>query len=1155
MLSSSFLTQRLRDKAIAQQIQQKTQTGKPIIIPQAGYGSYTGGDADNGAINAYNKVQGCTTVDVACQCASITLPPVQVEELPDIILLNVTIAYKGGLTAERYLEVAGSGTINWGDGSITSFSNLSVTGIYHTYTSPAGCPESSEDVTVTITGKPTTLKLSESVEEQQDPNYQGGFPFIGESEITFIKAENLITLISLSGNLQAINGFDKTISLLNVQLGYLDLSNNDFNTLTQLQNIYLVKIEALQVDSQNRIINTFPNAITFIINGYAGNIIGIDTLYDSNPVLQILGLSNISTIINTNIPPLPSTLLQLYLSNNSLISSCPTLPAGLESLDISNTSISTLPVLPSTLLKLIISSTSITSLPSPVPANLVELNMNSCNLSVTGIPTNLPNSLEILDVGSCQLTLPLLVDFTVLTPQLTRLIINGIAPSGAFDPAFPSTLTYIDISSNSLVTSYPQFPSSLIELVANNNSSVITYDLSQCTNLKKLYLDSITNVTTLSSFPNSLEELYINNSVINSAITLSNTSLIKLYASGTQFFNNIMPLLPNSLQGLYCASSNINNLPNPLPSSLEELDINNCNNLTSITPSLMNLMNLNSISASNTQITSFPDIPLSLKYLVLNSITLPSFQYPSNLATSNLEELDISFSVNISTIPQLPVTLIVLYAQGCSALTDSSLPTQFPNSLQQLYISQNNNITVIPSLANTQLSSLYLESMSALIKIPNLPSTLGYLYVANMAAITGFTDTSLVSLFCLLTIDLINNTNLSSLPILPPSLQTLNLQGNNLLDSSLPSSFSDSLINLTISQNNSNITVISSLANTQLTNLYLQLPNLLSLPDLPPSLQTLILEACTNLTDSSLPQSFPDSLINLTITQNNISVIPSLANTQLTTLYLTQLPNLSSLPILPPLLQILSLQACSSLTNSSLPSSFPDSLINLVISQNNNISVIPSLANTQLTYLELKQMSDLSSLPILPLSLDTLILEACTNLTDSSLPQSFPDSLINLTISQNDNISVIQSLTNTQLTNLYVNQMSNLVLIPNLPSTINYIEASNQTDVNPYALQGFADTSLASFTNLNTLLITNMKSTLFVSPFPLLPLSISTIDIANGSVTGVINNQLYIEAIAQNIIDNGPITGGTFNASNMGILLQGSLASLDVSPYDWGVIV
>ena len=42
---SSLVTQRNRDKVIAQRIKQDTNNGKPIIVPQAGYGSYLLGGA------------------------------------------------------------------------------------------------------------------------------------------------------------------------------------------------------------------------------------------------------------------------------------------------------------------------------------------------------------------------------------------------------------------------------------------------------------------------------------------------------------------------------------------------------------------------------------------------------------------------------------------------------------------------------------------------------------------------------------------------------------------------------------------------------------------------------------------------------------------------------------------------------------------------------------------------------------------------------------------------------------------------------------------------------------------------------------------------------------------------------------------------------
>ena len=69
---SSLITQRSRDKVIAQQIKQATDSGKPIIIPQAGYASYLGGEAENGNITYFRKADGCTNVDLSCNCTGST---------------------------------------------------------------------------------------------------------------------------------------------------------------------------------------------------------------------------------------------------------------------------------------------------------------------------------------------------------------------------------------------------------------------------------------------------------------------------------------------------------------------------------------------------------------------------------------------------------------------------------------------------------------------------------------------------------------------------------------------------------------------------------------------------------------------------------------------------------------------------------------------------------------------------------------------------------------------------------------------------------------------------------------------------------------------------------------------------------------------------
>ena len=70
---SSLVTQRSRDKVIAQRIKQDTNNGKPIIVPQAGYGSYLLGEADNGNITYFRQVDSCMNVDLSCNCTGSTL--------------------------------------------------------------------------------------------------------------------------------------------------------------------------------------------------------------------------------------------------------------------------------------------------------------------------------------------------------------------------------------------------------------------------------------------------------------------------------------------------------------------------------------------------------------------------------------------------------------------------------------------------------------------------------------------------------------------------------------------------------------------------------------------------------------------------------------------------------------------------------------------------------------------------------------------------------------------------------------------------------------------------------------------------------------------------------------------------------------------------
>jgi uncharacterized repeat protein (TIGR02543 family) len=104
---ASQITQRNRDKAIAQQIKQATDTGKPIIIPQAGYGSYLLGEATNGNITYFKKVQACTDINLSCNCTGSTTVTTSA---PAPAPVPPTPSTTYNLTYNRNASQGGSGT-------------------------------------------------------------------------------------------------------------------------------------------------------------------------------------------------------------------------------------------------------------------------------------------------------------------------------------------------------------------------------------------------------------------------------------------------------------------------------------------------------------------------------------------------------------------------------------------------------------------------------------------------------------------------------------------------------------------------------------------------------------------------------------------------------------------------------------------------------------------------------------------------------------------------------------------------------------------------------------------------------------------------------------------------------------------------------------
>ena len=77
IFDASMITQRRRDKLIAQQVKQSNNTSNTIIIPQTGYGAFSLSEVSNGAITYYKRVNGSECIDTACgwlECGHANCP-------------------------------------------------------------------------------------------------------------------------------------------------------------------------------------------------------------------------------------------------------------------------------------------------------------------------------------------------------------------------------------------------------------------------------------------------------------------------------------------------------------------------------------------------------------------------------------------------------------------------------------------------------------------------------------------------------------------------------------------------------------------------------------------------------------------------------------------------------------------------------------------------------------------------------------------------------------------------------------------------------------------------------------------------------------------------------------------------------------------------
>ena len=407
---SSLLTQRKRDKLIAQSIQNANRNATPIIIPQTGYASYLQGEAKNGAITDYRK--GCPP-DVACNCLQLNQPVITTA--PSSYILNVEIT---DLTVN--IAIYGAGTIDWGDGTSEAFDlQEELIGWYyltHTYSSTG-------NYIITISGNIIYLGTE-----------QGGFyfningvgpptnspnPYPNTTSITINNPVGLLQLYANNPGLLQINGLGLCTDLTELGLANNSCSYTDALTLPNLTTLILDNKPQI---TGNFDASIFPPSITELSFGYNTGLTNLSGLSTS---LLRLGLSDCSSFTSTfNLNQTPS--LQQGNFNNTPILSLGTLPTTLSQLDISstsisdefdisgllslillqcyNTQISSLGTLPTTLQYLTIYSTSI--IDTFNISSLTQLFYFNCsNTAINSIIMSTSENIGNFNVSNCRLNL------------------------------------------------------------------------------------------------------------------------------------------------------------------------------------------------------------------------------------------------------------------------------------------------------------------------------------------------------------------------------------------------------------------------------------------------------------------------------------------------------------------------------------------------------------------------------------------------------------------------------------------------------------------------------------------------------------------------------------------------------------------------------
>jgi hypothetical protein len=273
---------------------------------------------------------------------------------------------------------------------------------------------------------------------------------------------------------------------------------------------------------------------------------------------------------------------------------------------------------------------------------------------------------------------------------------------------------------------------------------------------------------------------------------------------------------------------------------------------------------LHSLVITEPALTDLPTLPTNLYALDVRSSSITDTAFAQ--LNSGLKECIFTSNSGLTTIDNLPAGLISLDVSFCAI---SSIVSLSP-SLQILGVSSSSIVGALALPAAPSLLTINLNDSTSITSVSNIPPALRELYLHGCSALTD----------C---------------PAIPNTLTILDV-GNATALASIPASWPDALVSLTINGTQNLHSSLGDFSNTQLITLVAYFSKITGIGPLPSTVQSITMNSCSALTDFT-PIS-GTSLVELFL--NNCSTLANFNYATPSTLLRLRLNNCPLLITFPP---------------------------------------------------------------------------------------------------------------------------------------------------------------------------------------------------------------------------------------------------------------